>query len=266
MPKTRHDQFVIAFNDFINYITEHHYPLLFDYKLESITPNKTYKHHTYNLRIPKKILSYTIASNDENIVNENVYTVQELPDSEDLKNHFFNYFDKYALVIDNKKMSYMDIFDHEIYGLDSDDHSIDDLNLVIFVYYHKSHIPFPVVLTKMEELIKRNDELEKKNRDLEISIDHFIEQAEEQVYNNNILRRRMRRERRETRDKYLLLFEKMQQKFREYYDSSDKKEDCPVCYETMDASKLTVPTCTHFICNSCNERCDKCPLCRETYV
>jgi len=261
MPKTRHNQFVIAFNDFINYITEHHYPLLFEYKLECITPNKTYKHHTYNLRIPKKILSYSIESNDENIVNENVYTDQELPDSEDLKNHFFDYFNKYALVLDNIKMSYMEIFDY-----DSDDHSIDDLNLVIFVFYHKSHMPFPIVLTKMEELIKRNTELEKKNKDLELSIDHFIEQAEDQIYNNNILRRRMRRERRETRDKYLLLFEKMQQKFREYYDSSNKKEDCPVCYETMDASKLIVPACTHFICNDCNSRCDKCPLCRETYV
>ena len=266
MPKTRDNQFLIAFDDFINYITEHHYPLMFEYKIDSITPNKTYKHHTYNLRIPKKILSYSIASNDKNIVNENVYTEQELPDSEDLKNHFFTYFDKYSLVVDNKKMSYMDIFDHEIDDLDSDDHSIDDLNLVIFVYYHKSHMPFPVVLTKMEELIKRNDELEKKNRDLELSLDHVIEQAEEQIHNNNILRRRMRRERRETHDKYLLLFEKMQQKFREYYDSCDKKEDCPVCYETMDTSKLIVPTCTHFICTDCNERCDKCPLCRETYV
>jgi hypothetical protein len=265
MPKTRHDQFIIAFNNFINHITEHHYPLLFEYKLECITPNKTYKHHTYNLRIPKKILAYSIESNDENIVNENVYTDQELPDSEDLKTHFMNYFNKYALVINNVKMSYMDIFDYEIIN-DSDDHSIDDLNLVIFVYYHKSHIPFPVVLTKMEELIKRNDELEKKNKDLESSIDHFIEQIEDQIHNNNILRRRMRRERRETRDKYLLLFEKMQQKFREYYDSSDKKEDCPVCYETMDSTKLIVPTCTHFICNDCNERCDKCPLCRENYV
>jgi hypothetical protein len=266
MPKSRHAQFVIAFNDFINYITENHYPLLFEYKLECITPNKTYKHHTYNLRIPKKILSYSIASNDENVVNENVYTHQELPDSEDLKNHFSTYFDKYALIVDNVKMSYMDIFDHDIYGIDSDDPSIDDLNFVIFVYYNKSHIPFPVVLTKMEELIKRNKELEKKNRNLEFSIDHFIEQAEEQIHNNNILRKRLRRERRETRDKYLLLFEKMQQKFREYYGSSDKKEDCPVCYETMDASKLIVPTCTHFICNDCNQRCDKCPLCRETYV
>jgi hypothetical protein len=266
MPKTRHQQFVIAFNNFIDYITENHYPLMFEYKLECITPNKTYKHHTYNLRIPKKILSYSIASNDENIVNENVYMEQELPDSEDLKNHFINYFDKYALITDNRKMSYMDIFDHEIYGIDSHDHSIDDLNFVIFVYYYKSHMPFPVVLTKMEELIKRNVELEKKNKDLELSVDHFIEQAEEQFYNNNILRRRMRRERRETRDKYLLLFEKMQQKFREYYNSSDKKEDCPVCYETMDASKLIVPACTHFICNDCNQRCDKCPLCRETYV
>lgn len=266
MPKTRHQQFVIAFNDFVIDITQEHFPLLFEYKLECITPNKTYKHHTYNLHIPKKILACSVESNDENIVNENIFIEQELPDSEEFKNHFFRYFEKYSLVNDNIKVSYMDIFDYEICDNDSINHSIHHLNFVIFVYYHKSHMPFPVVLTKMEELIKRNDELEKKNRDLELSVDHFIEQAEEQFYNNNILRRRMRRERRELHDKYLLLFEKMQQKFREYYDSSDKKEDCPVCYETMESSKLIVPTCTHFICNSCNERCDKCPLCRETYV
>jgi|Laugresbdmm110sn_2_1035109.scaffolds.fasta_scaffold13477_3 hypothetical protein len=266
MPKTRNNQFVIAFNDFISDVTKRHYPLLFEYKLECITPNKSYKHHTYNLRIPKKILAYRIESNDEIIINENVYTEQELPDSEEFKNHFFTYFDKYKLVIDNRKMSYMDIFDHDIYGDDSEDYSVDDLNFVIFIYYYKSHIPFPVALTKMEELIKRNKELETTNKDLESCLDNYIEQLEDQFRNNNILRRRMRRERREMHDKYLLLFEKMQQKFREYYDSSDKKEDCPVCYETMDSSKLIVPTCTHFICNSCSDRCDKCPLCRETYV
>jgi len=261
MPNTRHAKFLIAFGDFINDITEKYYPNLVDYKLESITPNKTYKHHTYNFRIPKKILAYSIESKNENVVNENVYTDQELPNSEDLKTHFMNYFNKYALVTNNIKLSYMDIFDYV-----SDDHSIDDLNLAIFVYYHKSHIPFPVALTKMQELTKRNAELEKINRDLELSVNSFIDEIDDHIINNNILRRRLRRERRELHDKYLLLFEKMQLKFREYYDSSDKKEDCPVCYETMDSSKLIVPTCTHFICNDCNSRCDKCPLCREIYV
>jgi hypothetical protein len=161
MPKTRHDHFVIAFNNFMDNIIYEHYPLLFEYKLNCITENKLCKRHTYTLHIPKKYLSYTISSKNDNTVNENVYTEQEIPDSDDIKILFLDYFNKHALVVDNNKLSYTDIFEYNFitdYFItdNSETELVDGINFIIFIYYYKSHIPFPIALTKMEELIERN--------------------------------------------------------------------------------------------------------------
>ena len=36
--------------------------------------------------------------------------------------------------------------------------------------------------------------------------------------------------------------------------------------EKIETNKLIVPGCCHYICVDCNNRCDKCPICREEYV
>jgi len=267
MPKSRHHQFIDAFDDFFEHSTLYHYPGITKYKLDSITPNKTCKDHTYTLRIPKKDLSYTIESNSENITNERVYRIQTLPNPDDFKDVFKEYFQEYALVVDNNSLSYVDIFDYFVETVDSEEYSADDLSFVIIIFYHKSHIPFPVKLTKEQELNKRIEQLHKKNVDLAISVNVYTNRIQVLEHHNDILRHRLRDERRQMHTKYVGMFDKMQQKFRDFYESCDKKEDCPVCYETMDASKLIVPTCVHFICSDCRQRCDNtCPLCRDTYV
>jgi hypothetical protein len=266
MPKSRHHQFLDAFEEFFEHSTLYHYPGITKYKLDSITTNKSCNDHTYTLRIPKKDLSYTIESNNENIVNERVYRLQELPNSEDFKDVFREYFEEYALVVDNVTLSYVNIFDYIVETDDNEEHSDDDLNFLVQVFYNKSHMPFPVKLTKMQELNNRIKQLEKKNVDLAITANVYNNRIQVVEHHNDILRHRLRKERREMHTKYIDIFGKMQQKFRDYYECCDKKEECPVCYETMDASKLIVPTCTHFICSECSQRCSSCPLCRDTYV
>lgn len=268
MPKSRHHQFLDAFEEFFDNATLYHYPGITKYILESITPNKSQKDHTYSLCIPKKDLSYTIESNNENIVNERVYRLQELPNPEDFKNQFKEYFEEYALVIErNVTLSYVAIFDYVVDSPNTDEYSNDDLNFLIQVFYHKSHIPFPIKLTKTQELNKRIEEVEKKNVKLAIMVNVYANRIQEVENHNDILRYRLRKERRDIYTKYVDIFGKMQQKFRDFYETCDKKEECPVCYETIDSTKLIVPTCVHFICSDCRQHCNNtCPLCRDTYV
>jgi len=49
------------------------------------------------------------------------------------------------------------------------------------------------------------------------------------------------------------------------YANTNKNEDCPVCYESIDVDNLKIPICGHFICITCSDRCDQCPLCRVEY-
>lgn len=267
MPKSRHHQFMDAFEEFFENSTLYHYPGLTKYKIDSITSNKSSNDHTYTLRIPKRDLSYTIESNNENIVNERVYRLQELPNSEDFKDVFKEYFEEYALVVDNVTLSYVAIFDYIVETDDNDEHSDDDLNFLIQVFYNKSHMPFPVKLTKMQELNNRIKQLEKKNVDLAITVNVYNNRIQVVEHHNDILRIRLRKERREMHTKYIDIFGKMQQKFRDFYECCDKKEECPVCYETIESTKLIVPTCVHFICSDCRHHCNNtCPLCRDTYV
>jgi hypothetical protein len=88
-------------------------------------------------------------------------------------------------------------------------------------------------------------------------------QIKEEQYES--LRRRLRIERRNTEAKYRAIIEKLQKKFAEYYSEKESKDECPVCYEIINADKLKVPGCCHTICTDCAGRCDNCPICRESY-
>ena len=50
------------------------------------------------------------------------------------------------------------------------------------------------------------------------------------------------------------------------YLRGSKKEECPVCYCDLHQDNLELPICTHGICKSCFTKCDKCPLCRTSYL
>lgn len=56
--------------------------------------------------------------------------------------------------------------------------------------------------------------------------------------------------------------ERTKQFIREQYAQQQTWSDCPVCYSEILPESLIVNDCCHLICSSCDDRCDRCPICR----
>ena len=285
MPKpTRDQQFQKSFAEFFDTLTENFYPNLKEYTLESKTLTKNRFDHVYTLTFPRNVVSYYV---DVFTINEDgtvtpagpVTQPQDLPPIRTFKTQFRDYFKKYNLKIGNKTQSYTDIDDYW-YSNSSDekitssmiangycpnDMHTFDINFKIDIIYHKSHIPFPVPISTKEQFEKKCQQLEAQNAELVANIHTITNMYQEKSDLYDVLRRRMRIDRRNMEEKYRAMLDNMQKKFREMYSLSNSSDDCPVCYETIESTKLKVPGCLHTICTDCSERCSRCPICRDTY-
>jgi hypothetical protein len=233
-----------------------------DWTLENLTKNRTSYHHTYGLKIPQKIIigmidSYTI---DGDVHEEqNIYQRQAIPDIADFESSLDRHFEKYALVIHDTSMSYVEVEK----ALDE-----EDFLAVINVVYHKQHLPYKVYLSEKEELQAKVLSLEEHVSNLKRNVRTSAEMYEEKYLENTKLLRKLRRftyKLHEANKKDAIILA-MQKKMREMYAASEKKEDCPVCWEPICSEALVVPGCCHSICSSCVERCKICPLCRDEYL
>ena len=264
MPKlTRHQQFICSFDNFIDMVIELENIPSLEYKLKSFTSNKTCRDHEYMFTIPRSVVSYNVESNSEAVENEAIHTPQSMPSIENLKHYIDMYFLEYRLKIDNTFMAYVDMVNE---GYTNDDHINGNFVAKIEVCYYKSHIPFPTRLTAEQETKRKINMLEQQVRHLQGELRTTHEMYQDMAATADRNRRLIRRERRVAKEHYAALFEKMQKKMCEFYKDSVKPEDCPVCYETIDSTKLKVPGCCHFICTDCSIRCTSCPICREEYI
>ena len=257
MPKlTRDDLFRNAMETFLSDITvvsnpneETKYNIL-SYELNYVTSNKNKCVQEYELTIPSSIISAyfdrTVSSDDGEetwIDSEPIYCTQETPLLCDFIDSFHDYFDEYHLSIDRTPVSYMSIINlPRIRNI-----PICDEILRLKVVYHKSHTPFPRPLTPMEE----------KDREIQ-----FLETKLKRKINRNKSLSEII-ETNSTRAEFN--YKRMQKKIRAIYTESGKIESCPVCYDDISSDKLIIPSCFHYICESCVMKCDKCPICRDKY-
>jgi len=261
MPKlTRHQQFTLSFDKFIDNVIETEGLPGLEYKLQSFTENQTRRDHEYSFTVPREIVSYTITNGDD---SQTVYKRQTIPSRQMFKTLVNSYFFEYRLRVDDLYMAWTDMVQM---GYTNNDEENGDFTAKIEVSYFKSHMPYPICSSAEQDAKKRVKFLEKQVRELTEEL-----ATSKQLYNLMSLesdknRRLIRRERRLVTAKFSGLFEKMQNKMREYYKDLGKPEECPVCYENIDSAKLKVPSCCHFICTDCSSRCTTCPMCREEYV
>ena len=291
---TRDQKFKKSFPLFFDYLTsDDNFPELTEYRLENLPFNckkKLLSEANYNFIIPRKVVEYYV---DTYIVDENgsitlpgpVMRNQPIPPYSDIVSKFNEYFDEFTVRKNNVSVSYvvtrmLSEWNHDTgsYYINKDGHRIPaenvkdindvseyDLVLGFYISYYKSELPFPVIPTSKQQFEQKCSELEKKNAELEKKIDHLTLQYGELLDTNNDLRRTKLTERREIENKYRSLFERMQKKFAEYYSEKKEKDNCPVCYEVINSEKLRVPGCCHTICTDCAGKCNKCPICRESY-
>jgi hypothetical protein len=280
MPKlTRDQQFQKSFNVFI----EKNYPVR-EYLLTSSTKIKTQFHHEYLLHFPRKVISYYV---DVFTVDETgvvtppgpVMKDQEVPSIRTFSSYFHNYFRPFILKNGSNIQSYTDIINHwytngnqqisseyeATSGLSHNDLMNFDLYIKIDVVYHKSHLPFPAVLSSKQHFEQQCKKLEARNNELCVNIQTITAMYQEKEEQYDVLRRRMRIDRRNIEHKYSSMFQRIEKKIRELYSNSSIREECPVCYENIEPSKLKVSKCCHSICSDCSSRCHNCPVCRESY-
>jgi hypothetical protein len=206
-----------------------------------------------------------------------VYENNDIPSWKEIRRAYRKYFQDYLLYSGKIILSYTDL---QCYWYQKDDEKISktdlesssdtdlsdhDLYITVAVIYHKSHIPFPVPLSKEEEMEKKIKYLESKNNEMVLCLNSVTIMYQEKSEQYERMRRHMRIERRNHENKYKNMCDKMQKKFSEFYSEKKEKDCCPVCYEDIESETLRVPGCCHTICTDCADKCDKCPICRENY-
>lgn len=259
MPRvTRDQQFKESFNEFIVSTRDLYYPDLSVWSLESLTIHKSSSLHEYAFEIPNQIVQYVVdAHTDVHGVHhpmESVEGEQEMMTDRDFVTHFKMYFGDYTLQKDGTMMSYT-VVENIRTG------ETGNLNVTIAVYYYKSHVPYPCKHKSYEQLKERCEKLEHLTVRLTGDLDALDQVMSRQMKEN----RRLNKKCVESTIQMREVVDKMQSKMRELYQKSSVKEDCPVCYECIDSDQLMVPKCCHYICGSCYDRCDSCPMCRVEF-
>lgn len=278
---TREQQWMKAFDVFIDFIKDNYCPGLEKYDIKGMTKNKTLTRQQYEIAFPKQVVAYHI---DAFVADENgiiqppgpVMKDQHVPLWTDIADFISDYFDNYKIREGGKLLSYVEVCyfqnpqnPEEKWGLD-ERATIDvsnDYKIVLGVVYYKSHIPFPAAIRSSQQIEQKYLEMVAINRALTENLREMTEGLNRVSFQYESVRRRMRTEKRAIEDKYKNLFENMEKKFVSLYGEKNMEEDCSVCYEVIPANKLKVPGCGHFICSTCQPRCSgACPMCREQYL
>ena len=264
MPRlTRDQQFRESFIDFLVETEDSCFPDLKEWKLECLTKNKTSSLHEYRFQIPKKTIIFTIdAHTDANGVQhpaESIEGEQTIPTLYDFYNQFHRYFDPHVLKQFNSIVSYTSLVS-ENYNENG------DLVAEIVVCYYRSFLPYPSKHKTYEQLQEKCDHLSEENKYLSDTVNEYIVVLESKNKKIKKLKERVKEINADATVKLRETIHNMQKKIRECYEELRKEEDCPVCYECIKSSNLMVPSCCHYICGTCYDRCDSCPICREVFA
>lgn len=218
------------------------------WNLKLLTEHTRKNIHNYHLVFPAKYLAYHL---DKRVVLPDgttegpgpIYLPQEIPPMEEFIREAKAYFGKFAYVEDGVILSGVKIC------APIEEPSGNKIFNIIVVY-HKKYQPYPIPLTREQELEKKLKEAESKSAVLEQQI-----QAYKCVVHTQNKKIQAQTER---FDKLAKLFRKMA---KDAYAKEDP-QDCPICLDPIDMENLHITLCGHTLCTVCNMKCTKCPLCR----
>jgi chromosome segregation ATPase len=233
MPKTRHEKFVQCFSRYAHFLHIDGTDYSLNYNLINNTDNHTKSIHSYTLHILGTM---------ETFLNTGENVVEILPTNRQMIENMRLYFEPYQKMTANgrRKVSFIHISTEE------NDDRVSEINFDI--HYYKQYLPFPAILTPIEELQEEIGELHGELHEME------------KMLNRVKKRYRIEKERLSNTQKTI------QKNISNLYTLNTKLDDCPVCMEPIEKNNLYVPICFHNICMTCAERCNKCPLCREVFV
>lgn len=258
---TRSDQFEEAFRDFIvkEFIDE---GKLRTWDINLQTENARKKIHDYKLVLPGKYFAYSL---DKPIVWASgitegpgpVYLPQEMPPMNEFIHIIQSHFDKFAYSENGKILSGVRI--GEPMEAENGDKVID-----IQVVYHKKYQPYPIRLSREQELEIHLLKADRRAADAEDNYQmmlHIYQNERDQHIANMKDQFARRQHHTERYTKLANIFRKMAM---DAY-AKGEPQDCPVCLDPIALENLHVTLCGHNICTGCNSRCRRCPLCRDEY-
>jgi len=284
MTITRDTKFKLAFDNFIKDVIG-----ITDYDLENLTKKKSESTHIYSFNIPEQttVIGFIDRNGDTHTWNDiedthtwndianmdmssdEVLKTEFIPEKELFIKQFMETFDPY---IDAETIPGQPHYKHAKSFVRLDNCEVNDetgdLEGKICVVYHKQHIPYyvekddGVYEKKYNVLLCRFNNVRTKLNNAYNDIDEI---QDDLVFNERQLRKAKRILYRETNN-HALSETNLINKLRAAYIKSDIKEECPVCYDTIENEKLIIPRCAHYICDSCHPRCDECPVCRMSYT
>lgn len=279
MTITRDTKFRLAFDSLVKDVIG-----VTEYTLENLTKNKSESMHTYSFSIPEQIVvigfidrngithtgvdaaNMSIPGDQDEIKNEYI------PETETFKTQFAATFDPYKDEVTIPAMRpnlppYTYAKSHVSIDRCEVNDQTGDIEGKLYVVYHKKHIPYYVekddsVFEKKYSVLLRR--FNYANNKLNIALTDIDELQDDLLYNERQLRLSKKVLYRETNN-HKLSETNLINKLRDAYHKLDTKEDCPVCYETIENDNLIIPRCAHYICNVCHPRCNACPVCRVSY-
>jgi hypothetical protein len=261
MTITRDQKFRDTFDDF--FLTYFHGELNYYNSLKLLTKNTKKNLHEYELSIPTKYvigeITNDIFDNENRLIHPKkiLYSLQVLPNFGDFESKFLDYFDKYRLIEGNRLVSWT-----KIYSINVLDDNLENpcFRTIIDVCYYKKHSPYPIktVLDNINHMY--NKLLQEHNLLLEEN-DSLLGEIHDCYNENSFLRRKIKK----MNIRHSNNHNRMTNKMIDLIEENNMFDDCPVCYEKMNSETIIIPGCCHYICQTCVDKCQNCPMCREKY-
>lgn len=182
--------------------------------------------------------------------------IQELPEIQLFIEEFSNYFKEFELKEFDKKensqivKSFITLTDAIYYTTTS---SKIGIKAKLTIQYYNNWKPYPII--EQDDIIHKINKKTSENRQLK---EHTMKIKRMLHHNNTVYKTRERL--------YDTKIRNLNKIIQNFYKDSNQQNECPVCYEYIEPDKLFVPGCSHFICKTCSDKCNTCPMCRESYL
>lgn len=270
MAKTRDDKFRLAFDSFVKNTIG-----IEEYSLENLTKNKIENTHIYSFTIPSqvKIIGYIDRNglNENNEENVKPIEYQYIPIEENLRDQVMEVFGPHEFTKTYMSYGISRPYVTRLSYVDIDRCHLNEDNGItgkLIVIYYKSHIPYELQEDPKEfekkylNLLNRFNKLDGQNTELLDNVDELNDELCISKRQTRNFKKRLFKE-----ENLHIKYEKsLKNKLRDTYATLKDTEDCPVCYDPLDGDTLIIPSCAHYICKSCYERCNMCPICRDEYL
>ena len=233
--------------------------MLQTWSMQLLTENTKKNKHDYLLTLPYEYPAYTLEKevirSDGTVQKPSeVYLPQLRPSINDFCNAFCDYFERFRYIAYGKVLSSVEL--GEIVQTDE----MDDMSIHFQIIYYKGYQPYPIKLTREQEL---ESELHRM-RDNCLSAGIANNNLTQTIYHMSQTMYQYTAEIEAYAETCRKLDHALQKNAIAAYNAS-VATNCPVCFDEIIPDQLYMPVCSHHICKTCANQCDRCPLCRGDY-